>query len=270
MVALSRHPPSLRLEVPGHCARRRHASASAVEEFWKRLGYAVIQGYGLTETTALVSLNHPFRLSSGSIGKAMPGLEMKLSEDGEILVRGANVAQSYWQGGMLFRFRTPMDGFTPAISANETKPTIFISRAAEKINRHARGTRRLPPGPRGGVPRKDSSVRDRVVVGLERDGNAQPCAVLLLKDSTNKPEAAAIIQRANERLAPFQRMQHWLVRPDADFPRTPTQKPVLKPHSRSRRSSSWANRQSESPQTAPAGALGGLLKGIRAAAPGIK
>ena len=52
---------------------------SAVEEFWKRLGYAVIQGYGLTETTALVSLNHPFRLGTGSIGKAMPGLEMKLS-----------------------------------------------------------------------------------------------------------------------------------------------------------------------------------------------
>ena len=72
---------------------------SPVEEFWKRLGYAVIQGYGLTETTALVSLNHPFRLSSGSIGKAMPGLEMKLSDDGEILVRGPNVAQSYWQRG---------------------------------------------------------------------------------------------------------------------------------------------------------------------------
>ena len=43
------------------------------EEFWRRLGFAVIQGYGLTETTSLVSLNHPFKLGHGSIGKALPG-----------------------------------------------------------------------------------------------------------------------------------------------------------------------------------------------------
>jgi len=45
------------------------ALPAAAEQFWDRLGYAVIQGYGLTETTSLVSLNHPFRLGKGSIGK---------------------------------------------------------------------------------------------------------------------------------------------------------------------------------------------------------
>jgi len=68
------------------------------EEFWGRLGYAVIQGYGLTETTSLISVNHPFRLGKGSIGKVLPGREIKLAEDGEILVRGAGVAASYWDG----------------------------------------------------------------------------------------------------------------------------------------------------------------------------
>ena len=62
------------------------------EEFWDRLGYAVIQGYGLTETTSLVSINHPFRLRKGSIGKVLDGREIKLAEDGEILVRGGGVA----------------------------------------------------------------------------------------------------------------------------------------------------------------------------------
>src|SRR5205085_1071465 len=47
------------------------------EEFWHRLGYAVIQGYGLTETTSLISLNHPFRTSRGSIGKVLPGREIR-------------------------------------------------------------------------------------------------------------------------------------------------------------------------------------------------
>src|SRR5580693_1627428 len=68
------------------------------EEFWGRLGYAVIQGYGLTETTSLVSVNHPFRLGKGSIGKVLPGREVKLAEDGEILTRGGAVAAGYWDG----------------------------------------------------------------------------------------------------------------------------------------------------------------------------
>ncbi len=67
------------------------------EEFWERLGYAVIQGYGLTETTSLISVNHPFRLGKGSIGKVLPGREVKLAEDGEILVRGGGVASRYWR-----------------------------------------------------------------------------------------------------------------------------------------------------------------------------
>jgi len=74
------------------------ALPEAVESFWNRLGYAVIQGYGMTETTALISLNHPFRLGKGSIGKLFPGLEMKVSADGEILVRGENIAKAYQRG----------------------------------------------------------------------------------------------------------------------------------------------------------------------------
>ena len=69
---------------------------SVTEEFWGRLGFAVIQGYGLTETTSLISLNHPFRVRKGSIGKVMPGREVKLGPEGEILVRGGGVASGYW------------------------------------------------------------------------------------------------------------------------------------------------------------------------------
>ncbi|MBI1766554.1 MAG: AMP-binding protein, partial [Acidobacteria bacterium] len=66
------------------------------EGFWQRLGFAVVQGYGMTETASLVSVNHPFKLRHGSIGKTLPGQEIKLGENGEILVRGANVAAGYW------------------------------------------------------------------------------------------------------------------------------------------------------------------------------
>src|SRR5207244_4702196 len=45
------------------------------EEFWQRIGFAVIEGYGMTETASLISVNHPFKIGRGSIGRVMQGQE---------------------------------------------------------------------------------------------------------------------------------------------------------------------------------------------------
>ena len=70
-----------------------------IEEFWRRLGFAVIQGYGLTETAPIVTLNHPFKTSKGSVGTPIAGVEVRIAEDGEILVRGDNVTSGYYEPG---------------------------------------------------------------------------------------------------------------------------------------------------------------------------
>lgn len=67
-----------------------------IEEFWSGLGYVVIQGYGLTETAPIVTLNHPFHARKGSVGKPIAGVEVKIADDGEILVRGGNVTSGYF------------------------------------------------------------------------------------------------------------------------------------------------------------------------------
>ena len=67
-----------------------------LEEFWRRMGFAVIQGYGLTETAPIVTLNHPFKTSKGSVGTPIAGVELRIAEDGEILVRGENVTSGYY------------------------------------------------------------------------------------------------------------------------------------------------------------------------------
>ena len=69
------------------------ALRSEEEKFWGRLGYAVIQGYGLTETASLISVNHPFKLGEGSIGKVLPGQEVKLDENGELTPLADNYAR---------------------------------------------------------------------------------------------------------------------------------------------------------------------------------
>ena len=65
--------------------------------FFMMLGIPVLQGYGLTETTGICTLDDPDRAVPGRVGPAIPGIEMKLAENGEILVRGPNIFPGYWQ-----------------------------------------------------------------------------------------------------------------------------------------------------------------------------
>jgi long-chain acyl-CoA synthetase len=65
--------------------------------FFMMLGIPVLQAYGLTETTAICTLDDPLHAVPGRVGPAIPGLEMKVAENGEILVRGPNVFPGYWQ-----------------------------------------------------------------------------------------------------------------------------------------------------------------------------
>ena len=60
----------------------------ALENFWGQLGYAVIQGYGLTETAPMVAWNHPFKPKHGTVGRPLEGIDVRIAADGEILVRG--------------------------------------------------------------------------------------------------------------------------------------------------------------------------------------
>ena len=63
-------------------------SIQKLEEFWSDKGYLVIQGYGLTEASPVVAVNHPFDTRRGSLGKVVPGQDVVIAPDGEILVRG--------------------------------------------------------------------------------------------------------------------------------------------------------------------------------------
>ncbi len=68
-----------------------------LEAFFSELGFLVIQGYGLTETAPIVTLNHPFHARRGSVGKPIGGVQVKIAPDGEILVSGENVTSGYFQ-----------------------------------------------------------------------------------------------------------------------------------------------------------------------------
>ncbi|HTW58083.1 MAG TPA: AMP-binding protein [Terriglobales bacterium] len=200
------------------------------EDFWHRLGYAVIQGYGLTETTSLVSVNHPFRLGRGSIGKVLPGREVKLAADGEILVRGGGVASGYWDDRGAQHILS--DAPSPASDEQGWYRTGDIGALDAAGNLYFKGRKKeviVTPGGMNVYPedleaalRRQPEVKDCVVVGMDRGGNAEACAVLILRGGS---DAAEVVARANEGLAEYQRMRIWVEWPEEDFPRTNTQKP---------------------------------------------
>lgn len=193
------------------------------EEFWDRLGYAVIQGYGLTETTSLISVNHPFRLEKGSIGKVLAGREVKLAEDGEILVRGGGVAAGYWNSHELQPMADKEGWYrTGDIGELDSAGNLHFKGRKKEVIVTSAGMNVYPEDLEFAL-RRQAEVKDAIVVPLARNGNAEPCAVLVLRSADKNPER--IVQRANESLAEYQRMHTWWVWPDSDFPRTATQKP---------------------------------------------
>jgi long-chain acyl-CoA synthetase len=195
------------------------------ERFWGRLGFAVVQGYGLTETTSLISLNHPMKLGKGSIGKVLPGREVKLAPDGEILVRGESIAKSYFQGKEIKSVCGEEGWFhTGDMGAMDEKGNLYFKGRRKNVIVNPEGMNIYPEDLEKAL-RLQPEVRDCVVLGLDRDGNAEPCAVLLLeKDQIPEP----VIKRANGLLSEYQSIRRWLVWPDEDFPRTSTQKPQIK------------------------------------------
>ncbi|MBI4457158.1 MAG: AMP-binding protein [Acidobacteria bacterium] len=193
-----------------------------IERFWSRLGFVVIQGYGLTETTALISVNHPFRLGKGSIGKVLPGREVKLAQNGEILVRGESVAAGYWQDQEVKPVLEEEGWFHTGDLGELGKNGNLYFKGRKKDVIVTREGMNIYPEDLEAAVRRQPEVQKCIVIPLPRDGNAEPCAVLILRDPAQDPEP--IIRRANQSLASYQQIRHWFIWPEEDFPRTPTLK----------------------------------------------
>jgi long-chain acyl-CoA synthetase len=195
------------------------------EAFWDRLGFAVVQGYGLTETTSLISLNHPFQMGRGSIGKVLPGREVKLGEDGEILVRGESVAAGYWQSahpGQSQQAEGTSWLHTGDIGEMDAEGRLYFKGRKKNVIVTPAGMNVYPEDLEAAL-RRQPEVRDCVVIPVARDGNADACAVLILRAPGT--DGQAIVDRANSGLAEYQRIRRWYLWPEADFPRTSTGKP---------------------------------------------
>lgn len=188
-----------------------------LEEFWSRLGFLVIQGYGLTETAPVVTLNHPLHPRRGSVGKPLEGVEVKLAADGEILVRGDNVTGGYYRDPAATRAAFE-DGWlrTGDIGEMDASGHLHVRGRKKETIVTADGTNVFPADVER-VLNAVAGVRESAVVGLGTGAQEAVHAVVVLDDGADLEEA---ITAANSQLAPHQRIRGGSRWPGDALPRT--------------------------------------------------
>ncbi len=220
------------------------ALAGPLEQFWNSLGFVVVQGYGMTETTALITLNHPFHVASGTIGKPLPGREVKIGPDGEVLVKGPMISTATWSGGELRQRENEWLETGDLAEAQATGELRFMGRKSETIVTAA-GVNVHPEDLEAALEQQPE-IAASAVVAVQTATGPEPCAVLAVRGGER--QAAEAVDRANARLAEFQRLRRWIMWPEPDLPRTSTGKV------RRKAVAEWAAGHSGDAATTPNGA----------------
>ena len=191
-----------------------------LEAFWNRLGFALIQGYGMTETAALVTLNHPFHIKEGSIGKPLPGRDVQISADGEVLVRGDMLSEATWQGGAMRKREGEWLATGDLAETSASGELKFLGRKGDVIVTSA--GLNIHPADLEGALTAQAGIRAAAVVACDLNAGPEPVAVVLttLADA----ELQAAVDAANRTLAEFQQIRRVLRWPEVQFPYTTTGK----------------------------------------------
>lgn len=189
-----------------------------VERFWRSSGVEVIQGYGLTESSPILTCNTFEDYRIGTVGKLIPGVDVTIV-DGEIIARGENIFSGYYKNVKETR-NVIKDGWLYTGDLGEFDSDGYLKITGRKKNMI------LSPSGLNVYPEdiektlnKLGDVRDSVVLGL--DNGRKLVGVIL---ATKKISLGDLLKRANSQLESHQYLHSLILWNGKDFPRTPTLK----------------------------------------------
>lgn len=200
----------------------------SLEEFWNGLGISVYQGYGLTEASPIVAVDSPKPKlhKMFTVGKPIPGVTVKLADDGEIMAKGANISQGYYRNPKATA-ETFKDGWLLTGDIGTIDKDGFLSIIGRKKSMivGSSGMNVYPEDVERTI-REYNNIKEAVVLGVEKGSDTIITAVITLNNDDIKTNARDIIAKTNEHLASHQQVQEVIFWPEEDFPRTPTRKVI--------------------------------------------
>ncbi|HWE60702.1 MAG TPA: AMP-binding protein, partial [Chloroflexota bacterium] len=198
-----------------------------VQRLWERMGVRTLQGYGASECSPIIACGHPDGTTPyGTVGVPLPGVEVKLDAEGQLLVRGPNVMRGYWRDPERTAQAIDEDGFyaTGDLCARDAAGNIRIMGRAQELLVLPSGMNVWPEDVQEQL-RRVPGVKDAVVILVPGTAGGATLHAYLLPDGT--PDAArlpGIVAQANGHLAAHQRVATAFWWPEEDFPRTSTLK----------------------------------------------
>jgi long-chain acyl-CoA synthetase len=185
---------------------------------WMEMGVDVLQGYGATEMSPAISFTRPARNRVGTVGEAIPGVEIRVQPDGELFVRGPNRFQGYWQDPVATAAAIDSDGWYHTGDLGVLAPDgVLTLRGRKKDMLALPDGQKVYPDDVEAVLDDDPRLRGVAVVGWPLGADLKVHAVLLLDDPG---QAEAVVRDANARLGAHQQIRGWTIWPDDDLPRT--------------------------------------------------
>ncbi len=160
------------------------------------LGLPIIQGYGLTETSPIATANRPGDNDPASVGRPIPGVEVKLDDKGEILIRGPIVMMGYWKNDTATKAAIDNDGWFHTGDIGEFRQgRLFITGRAKEIIVMSSGEN-VPPGDVEQAVMMDTVFEQVMLIG---EGRSR-LGLLAVSEITDEKE---LCDRANARLSNF-------------------------------------------------------------------
>lgn len=199
-----------------------------VARFFHAMGISVCEAWGLTETCAPATMNTPDHFRFGTVGRPLPGVEVRLDDDGEVLVRGPNLFAGYWRDPDATAACMTPDGYfrTGDIGRLEDGFLRIVDRKKEILV--TSGGKNIPPV---NIEKKleGGGVAQAIVIGNDR-----PYLVALLAPDPDHPVAdpdavaTARVREANAGLAPYEQIKRWAWLPTPLTPESGLLTPTLK------------------------------------------